>query len=116
MSADVHSFVEGPSGYDLNDAIARIRAMIPQRMPLSDAQEEIVLEAARLQYAHEMSRLKDEGGVPAPDNAQSVSIGNFSYTLKNGAMDNRLTPASMCPRAYALLMNAGLLYAGVKCV
>ena len=55
-----------------------------------------------------------DGAQALPDGTKSFSIGNFSMSFEDGSFSSKLTRKSICPTAYGVLLEAGLLYKGVE--
>ena len=82
----------------------RLRAYIYPNVASSKAQIEAFDEAVDAQLTYE----SEQGGGEIPGNARSYSIGNYSVTLAEAALGAD-TRATVCPAAWAILFNAGLL-------
>ena len=82
----------------------RLRAYIHPNAVETAAQEEAFESAvdAQLAYAAE----QEDGEIPG--NVQSFSVGNYSVTLAERT-GGAYTQESICPAAWAILFNAGLL-------
>lgn len=89
---------------DLEDAVReRLTAYIHPNKARSKAQIAAFEKAVEAQAEYEKT-----GEVEVfPSNVQSVSIGKYSVTMKDG--QSEYTRASICPAAWAILFNAGLL-------
>lgn len=82
----------------------RLRAYIHPNAVDTAEREEAFESAVDAQLAYESA---NEGG-ELPGNVRSFSVGNYSVTLDDSATgaDGQ---ASVCPAAWAILFNAGLL-------
>lgn len=84
----------------------RLRAYIYPNIVETPEQETAFDAAVDAQKAHEALQAQALDGVPA--NVQSFSIGSYSVS-KAEADVATYTQATICPAAWALLFNAGLL-------
>ena len=90
---------------ELYDSIeARLKAYIHPLTPQTNDQEAAFSDAVEAQIEYEAS-LETEG---IPGNVQSFSTGGMSVTLSEG-MTGAYTRNTLCPTAWALLFNAGLI-------
>lgn len=110
--SDLHTVAEQPTAEQLNAYSQRILAYIIPRVPQNDLEKDIVKVAAIQQFQHEKSAEAALDGTHLPDNTQSFKLGDFSMSF-DGSIGGPLTRKTICPTAYAMLLNAGLLYRGV---
>ena len=82
----------------------RLRAYIHPNTVKTAEQKEAFDHAVDAQLAYEAAH--DLGEIPG--NVQSFSIGSYSVTLAEQA-SGADTQATVCPAAWAILFNAGLL-------
>lgn len=82
----------------------RLKAYIHPNAAATEEQREAFTRAVDAQLEYEAA----QGGGEIPGNVGSFSIGNYSVTLAEptGGADTR---ATLCPAAWAILFNAGLL-------
>ena len=82
----------------------RLRAYIQPNAAETAEQEEAFENAVDAQLQYEA----DQGNEEIPGNVRSFSVGNYSVTL-DGAAGGADAQARICPAAWAILFNAGLL-------
>ena len=83
---------------------ARLRAYIHPNIPESEAQQDAFRRAVDAQAEFEAGSQSD----PVPGNVKGFSIGNYSVNFENSS-GGAYSAATLCPAAYAILFNAGLL-------
>ena len=83
---------------------ARLKAYIHPNVPQTAEQEAAFDEAVTAQLAYEA----DQDVASLPGSVQSLSIGSYSVTMAEPA-GGAYTQATICPAAWAILFNAGLL-------
>ena len=83
---------------------ARLRAYIHPNVPQTAEQEGAFDRAVTAQLAH--AAAQDAGELPG--NVRSLSIGSYSVTMAEPA-GGAYTQATICPAAWAILFNAGLI-------
>ena len=89
---------------DLEDAVrARLTAYIHPNKARTTAQLDAFEEAVEAQVEYEKSGEAES----LPANVQSMTIGKYSVTLKDG--QSEYTRDTICPATWAILFNAGLL-------
>lgn len=110
---DTHAHHSNPDG--MRD---RIMAFIFPNVPVTEEQREAVEKAVAYQIDHEKEILAamDVEDVNLPNGVQSFQVGNFSMSFANDGYKNGavLTKETICPVAYGVLLQAGLLYRGVR--
>lgn len=111
---DIHGIFPDPFPEEIEDMEYRIKAFIFPSIPRMDFEVEAFDKAVRCQIIHEKTMMKKVQGQNLPDGVKSFSIGDFSMTFADGAFGNRLTKSTICPTAYGILLEAGLLYKGVE--
>ena len=86
----------------------RLKAYIHPNVAATEAQKDAFAEAVDAQLAYENA----QGTAEVPGNVRSYSVGNYSVTRAEsaGGID---TQATVCPAAWAILFNAGLLQRGM---
>ena len=82
----------------------RLCAYIHPNVAASDDEKKAIDNAVEAQLAYE----KAQGDAEIPGNVQSFSVGNYSVTLAEPG-GGAYTKATICPAAWAILYNAGLL-------
>lgn len=82
----------------------RLRAYIHPNAADTAEREEAFERAVDAQLAYESANGVEE----VPGNVRSFSVGNYSVTL-DGSAAGADGQASLCPAAWAILFNAGLL-------
>ena len=82
----------------------RLRAYIHPNRATTEEQEEAFDKAVDAQLAYEA----DQDVASLPGSVQSLSIGSYSVTMAEPA-GGAYTQATICPAAWAILFNAGLL-------
>jgi hypothetical protein len=110
--SDLHTVTDQPLPDQLTAYTQRILAFIIPRIPITTAENDTVRAAAVLQFQHEKSADAALDGTRLPDNVTAFKLGDFSMNF-NGSTGGPLTSKTICPTAYATLLNAGLLYRGV---
>ena len=103
-----------PTDEELEDMIERINAFIIPNVAATKSEKETVRKAALKQYEYEMTIRSAYGDNQVPDNVESFRIGNFAMSFKNSNNFAVLSKKNIAPVAYAILLNAGLLYRGVR--
>ncbi len=83
---------------------ARLRAYIHPNTPEGAEQEAAFDDAVDAQLEYE----QQGGGEGLPPGVASLSVGNYSVTMAEPG-NAAYTQASLCPAAWAILRNAGLL-------
>lgn len=112
---DIHKTLEEPTPDEIEAMIPRIRAFIFPSIPRTDEERSAFDRAVYFQINHEKSQVALTNGQQLPEGVSSFSIGDFSMSFGSGASDyGVLTRRTICPTAYGLLLEAGLLYKGVE--
>ena len=112
--ADIHGAFDAPTEAEIAAMKPRIKAFIFPSIPRMDFEIEAFDRAVEYQIAHEKTQAAMLEGQSIPDGVQSFSIGNFSMSFGSNTFDNRLTKRTICPTAYGILLEAGLMYKGVE--
>lgn len=97
----------------LNDYIEIIKSVIVPNIATTPAEIDAVKRAAIKQYNYENEIRNTFDGQSIPDNVSSFKIGNFAMSFSNTNQSNSYA-RKLSPVAHAILLNAGLLYRGVK--
>lgn len=92
----------------------RIKAFIFPSIPVRDYEIEAFNKAVLYQINHEMAMAEAMKEQPIPDGVKSFQIGNFSMSFEDGSFSSRITKRTICPTAYGILLEAGLMYKGVE--
>lgn len=92
----------------------RIRAFIFPSIPRLDFEIEAFNRAVVYQIDHEKTIAAATANQILPDGTKAFKIGNFSMSFENGSFSGRLNRRTVCPTAYGILLEAGLLYKGVE--
>ena len=109
---DIHGNFNAPTEKEIEAMSYRIKAFIFPTIPRLDYEIEAFDKAVLYQIDHEKTIAQN--GQTIPNGTKSFSIGNFSMTFDDGAIDDRLTKKTICPTAYGVLLEAGLMYKGVE--
>lgn len=112
--ADIHGAFDAPTEEELAAMRPRVKAFIFPSIPRADFEVEAFNQAVDYQIQHEKTQAAILQGQAIPDGVSSFSIGNFSMSFANGSFDSRLTKKTICPTAYGILLEAGLMYKGVE--
>ena len=88
------------------DVSQRLTAYIYPNVPETLEQVQAFSQAVTLQSAYETAQ-----GDMMPANVKSFKLGEYALTLTGGGA--AYTAASLCPGAWAVLFNAGLLKRGL---
>ena len=94
--------------------VPRMKAFIFPSIPRADFEVEAFNKAVLYQIEHEHKQAEIISGQVIPSGVRSFNIGEFSMSFDDGAFDQRLTRKTICPTAYGILLEAGLLYRGVE--
>lgn len=111
---DIHGAVSAPSSQDIAAMEPRIKAFIFPSIPREPFEVEAFNQAVIYQIEHEKSIAAKMNDQLLPDGVRSFAIGDFSMSFEEGVFDQRLTKKTICPTAYGILLEAGLLYKGVE--
>ena len=111
---DIHASFPPPEAEEIVAMERRMLAYIFPGTPRGAAELAAFSQAVLCQIAHEKTLAAGTGGSPAPAGVESFTIGHFSMRMEPGAANPRLTPKTLCPQAYGILLRAGLLYRGVE--
>lgn len=94
--------------------VPRMKAFIFPSIPRLDFETEAFNKAVLYQIEHEQKLAETLNGQAMPQGVKSFDIGNFSMSFQDGSFDQRLTKKTICPSAYGILLEAGLMYKGVE--
>lgn len=111
---DIHGTFDAPTEQEIAAMQPRIKAFIFPSIPRLDYEIEAFDRAVTYQINHEKtiaSKLNDQAML---DGVRSFDIGDFSMSFDEGTFDQRLTKKTICPTAYGILLEAGLMYKGVE--
>lgn len=111
---DLHGAFSAPTDEEIAAMEPRIKAFIFPNIPRKDYEIEAFDSAVVYQIAHEKSIAAAMQGQQIPQGTRSFSIGNFSMSFGDNSFDGMLTKRNICPTAYGILLEAGLLYKGVE--
>lgn len=111
--------------YDISDSeyaddekyqamLPRMRAFIFPSIPRLDFEVAAFNKAILYQIEHEDKISEAMNGQVLPQGVNSFNIGDFAMSFGSGTFDQRLTRKTICPTAYGILLEAGLLYKGVE--
>lgn len=109
-----HGVYYTPTEEEIADMEPRIKAFIFPSIPVRDYEIEAFNKAVLYQINHEMAKAEAMKDQTLPDGVKSFTIGSFSMSFEDGSFDARLTKKTICPTAYGILLEAGLLYRGVE--
>ena len=109
-----HGVYYTPTEEEIADMEPRIKAFIFPSIPVLDFEKQAFDKAVLYQINHEMAKSEVMKDQTLPDGVQSFKIGDFSMSFENGSFDSRLTKKTICPTAYGILLEAGLMYKGVE--
>lgn len=90
-----------------------ILAFIIPNTPRTEEEHKAVEKAIEYQIAHEKTMISHIGTDALPQGTESFTIGDFSMSFSEDAASGALTRKTICPHAYSVLLNAGLLYKGM---
>lgn len=111
---DIHGTFEAPSEQEIAAMEPRIRAFIFPSIPRQAFEIEAFNRAVVYQIDHEKTIAAATGKKALPVGTKSFDIGEFSMSFEDGASSSRLTKKTICPTAYGILLEAGLMYKGVE--
>ena len=94
--------------------VPRMKAFIFPSVPRMDFEIEAFNKAVLYQIEHDINQAEILNGQNMPQGVNSFNIGNFSMSFQDGSFDQRLTKRTICPTAYGILLEAGLMYKGVE--
>lgn len=112
----MYDITEAEYAYDEAFAamVPRIKAFIFPTIPRADFEIKAFNQAVLYQIEHERRMADILKGQQLPQGVNSFDIGEFSMSFDNGSFDTRLTKKTICPTAYGILLEAGLMYKGVE--
>lgn len=111
---DIHGAFEAPTAEEVDLMEPRIKAFIFPSIPREPWEKKAFEKAVIHQIQHEKTIAAQLDGQTLPEGTTSFSIGNFSMSFDAGSGGGRLTKKTICPSAYGVLLEAGLLYKGVE--
>lgn len=111
---DIHRTFDVPTADEIAAMEPRVKAYIFPSIPRMDYEIEAFNRAVIFQINHEKTIAASTGDQPLPDGTKSFEIGDFSMTFEDGSFSGKLNRRTICPTAYGILLEAGLLYKGVE--
>lgn len=111
---DIHDNFGAPTEEEIAAMAPRIKAFIFPSIPRAAFEIEAFNRAVNYQIAHEKTIAKALENQSLPEGVESFTIGNFSMSFGDDAFSGRLTKKTICPTAYGILLEAGLMYKGVE--
>ena len=111
---DIHGNFNAPTEKEIEAMSYRIKAFIFPTIPRLDYEIAAFDKAVLYQIEHEKTIAQNANVQTIPNGVKSFSLGNFSMTFEYGAFDDKLTKKTICPTAYGVLLEAGLMYKGVE--
>lgn len=111
---DIHKDFGAPTEAEIAAMEPRIKAFIFPSIPRAQFEINAFNLAVQYQIAHEKTVAEALQGQALPNGVKSFSIGNFSMSFEDGSFDGKLTKRTICPTAYGILLEAGLMYKGVE--
>lgn len=111
---DIHGAFNDPTTDEIAAMEPRIKAYIFPSIPRKEFEIEAFNKAVIFQINHEKTISKTMNGMDLPDGTKRFDIGHFSMEFEDGSFAGRLTRRTICPTAYGILLEAGLLYKGVE--
>lgn len=111
---DIHGVFDAPNKYEIAQMEPRIKAFMFPSIPRRDYEVEAFHKAVVEQIIHEKTIAEKMQQQSIPPGVKSFEIGDFSMSFEDGAFDTRITRKTICPTAYGILLEAGLLYRGVE--
>lgn len=111
---DIHGVFNAPTTEEIAMMEPRIKAFIFPSIPVLDFEIEAFNKAVRYQIDHEKTIAQKLNNQAIPEGVKSFSIGDFSMSFEDGSFSSRLTKRTICPTAYGVLLEAGLMYKGVE--
>ena len=113
MLIDNHIVTAAPTEDEIGMMRDIILAFIIPNTPKSEEEHEAVAKAVEYQIAHEKTIAAQCGVEALPQGTTGFTIGEFSMSFSDGSVYGVLTKKTICPHAYSVLINAGLLYKGM---
>ena len=111
---DIHGTFDAPTAEEIAAMEPRIKAFIFPSIPRRDYEVEAFDKAVLYQINHEKTIAAATDGALLPSGTTAFRIGEFSMNFGEGAFDSELTKKTICPTAYGILLEAGLMYKGVE--
>ena len=111
---DIHGSFDPPTEAEIAAMTPRMKAFIFPSIPRMDYEIEAFDKAVIWQIEHDKTVAASLNGQSLPDGVKSFKIGDFSASFGDDSFDTRLTRRTICPTAYGVLLEAGLLYKGVE--
>lgn len=111
---DIHGVFSAPTADEIAAMEPRIKAFIFPSIPHEEFEIEAFNEAVVYQINHEKTLAAQTNGQSLPNGVTAFRIGEFSMNFGDGAFDGNLTKRNICPTAYGILLEAGLMYKGVE--
>lgn len=94
--------------------VPRMKAFIFPSIPVLDFEKTAFNQAVLYQIEHDNRQAEILNNQSMPQGVKSFDIGEFSMSFQDGSFDQRLTKRTICPSAYGILLEAGLMYKGVE--
>jgi len=111
---DIHGNYGSPKLDEVMAMEPRMKAFIFPTIVHDGFEREAFDRAVYYQIQHEKTIAAAINNQQIPEGVTSFRIGDFSMTFGDGSFDTRLTRKTICPTAYGILLEAGLLYKGVE--
>lgn len=111
---DLHKTFPAPTEDEIAAMEPRIKAFIFPSIPREDFEIEAFNRAVVFQINHEKTIAALTANQALPDGTKSFEIGHFSMTFEDGSFAGKLDKRTICPTAYGILLEAGLMYKGVE--
>lgn len=112
--ADIHTVVSAVSEDERELMEPRMKAFIFPNTPRTQEELEVFDKAVKFQIDHEKSMAERAANAEIPEGTKAFTIGSFHIEFADGVFESRLTRKTICPSAYGVLLQAGLLYRGVE--
>lgn len=111
---DLHTVTSDVSEDERELMEPRMMAFIFPNKPRSCEERKAFDQAVKFQIDHEKSLAERTSDAEIPEGTKAFTIGSFHMEFAEGVFDSRLTRKTICPSAYGVLLQAGLLYRGVE--
>lgn len=110
--ADKHTWTGTPTEDETERMTERMKLFIFPNCVRTEEELAAFEKAVAWQIVHEKSQ--EEITSEVPDGVTSFRIGDFSMTFDEGYNGSGLSRKTICPSAYSVLLQAGLLYRGLE--
>lgn len=111
---DIHGAFPAPTSDEIAAMEPRIKAFIFPSIPRKDFEITAFNQAVIYQINHEKTLAASLNGTVVPDGTKSFTIGHFTMEFEDGSFAGMLDKRTICPTAYGILLEAGLMYKGVE--